>query len=345
MKAVTFYEHGGPEVLRYEDVADPEPAPEQVVIRVRAVSVNRTLDIEVRQRGAGWPIPMPHILGADPAGEVVALGTDVTNVRLGDRVVTFPLITCRECIWCRSGREHGCERLRLVGVHVNGGYAECVAVPARNLIRIPERLSFEEASAMSLYYPAAWNLLAEVAQVRPGETVLVMAAGSGLGVAGIVLAKHLGARVIAAAGADWKLEKAKELGADEVVNYCASDLPSEVRRLTGGLGADVVFENIGSPELWPKSIASLSKFGRLVTCGTHGGGRVELDVRYVYRSHFSLRGTQGATWPMVQRVFKLAESGAVRPPVIDRRFPLSEAALAHQYVAGRNNFGRVTLVV
>jgi NADPH:quinone reductase-like Zn-dependent oxidoreductase len=317
------------------------PEAGEVLVRVRACSVNRTLDIETREKGAGFGITLPHVSGADPCGEVVATGPGVAGPRVGARVAVSPLVACGACPLCRRGAENACLGLKVIGVHRHGGYAELVRVPAGNVVPLPAALSFEAAACLPLSYAVGWHLLVTTGRVQAGETVLVMAAGSGLGVAGIQIAKLRGARVLAAAGTDEKLERARALGADAGINYTTSDLAKEVRRLTDGWGADVVYENIGAAT-WDRSLASLARAGRVVTCGTHGGSQATIDIRSLYRGNVSLLFTAGFTRPALDEVIRLAGEGRLKA-VIDRTLPLAEAAAAQRYVADRKNFGKVIL--
>jgi NADPH:quinone reductase-like Zn-dependent oxidoreductase len=344
VRAAVFHEHGGADVLHLEDVPTPDVGANDVLIRVRAVSVNRTLDIDVRMWGATWPIPFPHILGADPAGDVVELGSAVEGFAKDERVVANFIVGCGTCALCQQSLDNACAKRRLLGVHTNGGYAEYASVPARNLVRIPDSLSYEQASAIMVIFPVAWHLLIDRGGVRAGESVLVMAAGGALGVAGLQIAKLAGARVIAAAGADWKLERAQEFGADEGVNYREAGWSDTVRILTDGRGVDVVFENISSMELWPESLKSLANRGRLVTCGAHGGGHVDVDMNDFYRRHLSIISAAAAPKEQVQTVYRLAGEGKLRAP-IHHVFPLEEVREAHELVSSRDIFGRVVLTV
>lgn len=345
MQAVVFHQHGAPEVLRVGDMPRPEPGPGEVLLRVRAVAVNRTLDCEVRSRpGAYGPIPMPHISGSGPAGEVEQLGAGVEGWQPGERVVSTNGIRCGGCPACLAGENAPCLRLRIQGVHTQGGYAEFAVAPACNLIRLPDKLSFEDATALMVMAPTAWHLLIDRAQLQAGETVLILAAGGALGSMGVQVAKLAGARVIAAAGADPKLAKARDLGADEVVNYRTAKMSDEVGRLTDGQGADVVFENLAVPDLWPESLASAAAHGRIVTAGALGGGSVEINMRAFYMKQLSLLGSTGAPINKVRQVYRLAGEGKLRA-VIDRSLPLTEASAAQTLVESREVFGRLVLTL
>ena len=341
MKAVMFDQLGGPEVLEYRDVPDPVAGAGEVVLQVKACSVNRTLDLEVREKGY-FGVKLPHISGVDPAGVVTHVGPGVTGIRVGDRVAVNPIITCGECRLCQRGQENACLSIRVFGVHFDGGYAEFVRAPAKQVIHVPATLSFSEAAALPLSYAVAWQLLVPLGQVSAQDTVLIQAAGSGIGVAGLQIAKLKGARVIAAAGSDEKLERARALGADLTVNYATADLSQEVKRLTDGWGADLVFENIGAA-MWDRSLACLAKKGRLVTCGTHGGSQASIDIRALYLKANSLLFSLGATRRDVEEVFRLAGEGKLKA-VIDRTFPLREAAAAQEYLSSRKNFGKIILI-
>ena len=347
MKAVVLRRFGGPDALDYIDWPDPKIGPNDVLVKVYAVTVARTLDIEVRQRGANFNVALPRILGSDPAGVVVEVGRDVTNFSLGDRVATNGVLYCGVCEQCSRGRSNACERFRLLGINVDGGDAEYCALPESSVVRIPNHITMDEAASIAIGYPVALNLLKQAAELRPGEDVLVMAAAGALGIAGVLIAKAMGARVIAAAGADWKLERCKALlGADDVVNYTEPDWQRRVMQLSShGDGVDVVFENISSPELFPLALRSLRPYGRLVTCGTHGGGTIELDMRPVYRSHLSIYGRAGASVDVVREVWRMLAERRVAAPPVFHRFPIAEAPAAHQFAAGRDAFGKTVLIV
>jgi NADPH:quinone reductase len=347
MKALVIRSFGGPEVLEVLDWPEPEVGPHDVLIAVRAVSVGRTLDVEVRARGADFRVTLPRIPGADPAGVVTAIGDRVTGLSVGDRVAATSTLFCGECAPCRQGRTHACLDQRVLGVHVDGGAAEYCAVPETSVVRIPNHVTFEQAAVMAVNYPMAWNLLRYAGGVGAGDDVLVMAAGGGLGIAGIAVAKALGARVIAAAGSRWKLDRCRDLlGVEALVDYSRPGWSRQVRELSAdGRGVSVVFENISSPELFGESLASLREHGRLVTCGAHGGGTVAVDIRALYRRHLSIVGESSASAEMTREVWQLVAERRVDPPPVFHRFALSEAAAAHAAAAGRETFGRVVLLI
>ena len=340
LRAIVIREFGGPDVLRLEDLPRPVPGPGEVLVEVRAVSVNRTLDLRVRRGEYERGATLPHVLGADPSGVIVEAGQQVARP-VGERVTVSSHVRCGTCQHCRAGEDADCTRSVSIGVQRWGGYAEYVAVPERNAFAIPDALSFAAATVIGRHFPAAFNLAAK-GELRAGEWVLVMGAAGGLGSAGVQVAAHLGANVIAAAGADERVAAAVALGARAGVNYRTQDLTSEVRRLTGGRGVDVVFENISDPGLWPKAFASLAPHGRLVTMGSHGGGQVTLDVSRLYLNRLRIVGAAGANRRDIERALRDAASGMFRP-MIDRVMPLGEAAAAHRLLEDGAPLGKVLL--
>lgn len=343
MKAVVFSEHGGPEVLRYAEVDDPEPGPDDVVIRVHTVTANRGVDAMVRESGYGFAgFTLPHVGGSDPAGEVVALGRAVRGLAVGDRVVVYPILNDGTCDLCRRGLgENYCRNFRVIGVHTWGGFAEYVSVPADKVIVLPDEVPFDLAAALPISYLPAIHGLLTLAGLGPDDTLLVMAAGSGIGTAAIDLARMVGARVIATAGSSWKLTRARELGADLAVSYTDPGWVDEVRDATDGRGASVVFDNIGA-ETWPASLALADRAARVVCSGTTGTPTVELDLRDLYRRmvrfHFHMQGTSTELRTLVDAVARQALH-----PVIDSRYPLAEIVSAEDRLMRRQNFGKVVL--
>ena len=333
MKAIVIREFGPPGVMKLEEVPTPEPGPGEVLIKVHAVSVNRTLDTKVRAGKYARPVTLPLVPGVDPSGVIVKLGAGVTHRNVGDRVTVALRM---------GGDNSGADALRLLGVHAWGGYAEYVKAIADNTTIVPDAVDFPTATVVARHAPTAFHLLQDHAKVVPGEWVLVMGAAGGLGSAGVQVAKYLGAKVIAAAGSDERVKVGLDLGADGGVNYRAQDLTTEAMRITGGKGVNVVFENIGDPDLFPKAFATLVRRGRLVTAGGHGGGIVPLDVNRLYLNQITVMGRTGETADAARLSLQMAAEGRFKA-LIDRIMPLSQAAQAHELVENRAGIGKVIL--
>lgn len=341
MKAIIFEQHGGPDVLKLAEVPDPKIKSSELLIEVRACGLNH-LDVWTRNGLPGIKIRLPHILGNDVAGVVRKVGALVTWVKAGDEVMLQPGVSCGHCAECLAGRDNMCDEYDIIGYGRDGGYAEFVAVPAANVVPKPKNLSWAEAAALPLVTLTAWHMLVTRAQVQPGEDVLVHAAGSGVGSIGIQIAKLRGARVITTASSDEKRAKARELGADETVDYTQGDWAREVKRLTNGRGVDIVFEHTGAAT-WPGSILSLKKGGRLVTCGATSGFDARTDLRHVFYRHLTILGSMMGSKADLLAAMKFIESGQIRA-VIDRTLPLTDARKAHELMEDRAQFGKLVLL-
>jgi NADPH:quinone reductase-like Zn-dependent oxidoreductase len=342
MKAIVFEKHGGPEVLKYTEAPEPPIRPNEVLVRVKACALNH-LDLWVRAGIPGVPIPLPHIPGSDVAGEIAQIGAEVSTVRVGQKVVLAPGVTCGKCAACISGQDNHCRQFTNLGYMIDGGCAEFVRAPEVNCLPYPENLSWEEAASIPLVFQTAWHMLMARAELQPGEDVLILGAGSGVGSAAIQIAKFFGARVLATAGSDEKLQKAKELGADHLINHKTQKIREEVRRITGKRGVDVVFEHVGTAT-WDDSLASLAPSGRLITCGATTGYDAKIDLRFLFSKQLSLLGSYMGTKSELQSVLKLVAKGSFKP-VVGRIFPLAEAAAAHAYLESGSQFGKVILSV
>jgi NADPH:quinone reductase-like Zn-dependent oxidoreductase len=340
MKAIRFHAHGGPEVLRYEDAPDPRVSPGDAIVRVRACALNH-LDLWQRRGLEKVRIPFPHISGADVAGEV-EFSPD-GECPPGRRVMLQPGLSCGRCERCLDGRDNECPKYDVLGYQSDGGYAELVRVPVQNLIAIPDGIGFAEAAAFPLTFLTAWHMLLTRARLRAGEDVLVVGAGSGVGQAAIQIAWLHGARVFATAGRDDKLARAREIGAYEAVSHASDDWPARIRALTDGRGVDVVVEHAGVAT-WEGSLRCLARGGRLVTCGATTGHDARLDLRLLFAKQISLLGSYMGRKGELLRAAKFLFAGDLRP-VIDRTYPLAEAAEAQRRLEARESFGKIVLTV
>lgn len=329
-------------MLRYEEAPDPVPNSEEALIRVKACALNH-LDLWARNGLPNVSIPMPHISGSDIAGVVERVPSEEKEFKQGDEVIVNPGIGCGRCDSCLLGRDNQCRDYTIIGYGVDGGYAQLVRVLKTHLIRKPAAMTFEEAASFPLVFETAYHMLVTKAQVGPGDTVLVLASNSGVGSASIQVAKLLGARVIATAGDTVKLEKAKRLGADSVINHYEQDVLEEVRKLTGKRGVDVVVEHVGKAT-WAGSVKALAKGGRIVTCGATTGSEVTTDLRYVYNRELTIYGSFMARMGELLEVVRLFEQGRLKC-VVDSVFPLEEAAEAQRKLESSKHFGKIVLAV
>jgi zinc-binding alcohol dehydrogenase/oxidoreductase len=325
VKAVRIHEDGGTEVLRYEDVEDPVAGPGQVLIRLHAASLNH-LDIWMRR---GLPsVPKPRILGADGAGVVEGLGDGADSFETGDRVLINP------------GLDDGA---RIVGEHMDGTHAELISIPAENVYRIPESLSFEEAAAFPLVFETAYRMLVTKARLQEGEWVLVWGIGSGVGSAAFVIAKALGARAIVTSSSSDKLERARELGADATANHAEEDVAAVVKEATGGAGANVVVEHVGEAT-WKTSLQAAAPHGRIVVCGATSGPNPPAQLHRIWWKQLEIYGSTMGTKEDFEGVYELVASGAAKP-IVDKVFPLADAAAAHEYLEAGKQFGKVIFAI
>jgi NADPH:quinone reductase-like Zn-dependent oxidoreductase len=338
VRAVRFHAHGGPEVLALETAPDPEPRPGQVVVRVHACALNH-LDLWQRRGLDRVTIPFPHISGADVAGEVAeAPGGEFAA---GTRVLLQPGLSCGRCEACVAGRDNTCADYDVLGYRSDGGYAEYVRVPAANVVPIPASVSYVDAAAFPLTFLTAWHMLVTRARVAAGESVLVLAAASGVGQAAIQVARLHGAHVIATAGSEIKRERARELGAHEVIDHHAGDFAADVRRLTGKRGVDIVVEHVGQAT-WAKSVRSLASGGRLVTCGNTTGWEAAIDLRFLFSRQLSLLGSYMGTKGELLRAARFFFDGRFRP-LVDAVLPLAAAADAHRRLEAGDVCGKLVL--
>jgi NADPH:quinone reductase-like Zn-dependent oxidoreductase len=344
MMAAVIHEHGGPDVIRYEPFPRPAPGAGEVLLRVRATSLNR-LDLWAR---SGPPVKIfpwndhefPIISGSDCAGDVVELGTGVTNVTIGDRVVLYPSLFCGACEYCRAGEQTMCLQYEIFGEQTHGAMAEYAAVPANQLIKLADHVSFESAAAMPVAYTTAWRMIGTCGDIQAGDTVLVLGVGGGVGSAALTMARGAGATVLVTAGTDEKRAKAIELGASAAFDHSMGPFSEWVMDQTNGRGVDIVVDPLGAT--WQESIRSLARNGRLVVCGATAGNKPEFDVRELYQRHRRIYGAPMGNWSDFVNVIGRLNSGQIAP-VIDSVFPLSEIANAHRRAESRASFGKIVV--
>ena len=343
MKAVRFHEFGGPEVLNYEDIPDPQLRKDQVLVRVKACALNH-LDLWVRKGLPG--VKLPHINGSDVVGEIAEVGEYITDLKAGQRVVLAPMTFCGHCAACVNGQQNLCPQFTALGNAVDGGNAELIAAPRMNVIPIPDErrdLSWEQAASIPLVFLTAWHMLVGRCNVKPGDLVLVLGAGSGVGSAAIQIAKLFNATVITTAGDEKKLAKGRELGADFTINHYQQKISEEVKKITNKRGVDIVLEHVGE-KTWQESMRSMRPGGKLVTCGATTGPNASFDIRFLFSRQLSFLGSYMGTMGELHEVLRHVFSGKLKP-VLDRGFPLAEARAAHEYLEKSAQFGKVVLTV
>jgi NADPH:quinone reductase-like Zn-dependent oxidoreductase len=338
MKAVRIHEFGGPEVLRYEDIPEPKPRLDQVLVRVKACALNH-IDLWIRKGLPG--VDLPRILGADIAGEISDVGEYVTGLRAGQRVLLAPMHFCNHCAKCVAGLQNQCPEFTVFGNRVDGGNCDLIAVPAVNVIPIPDDLEFNDAASVPLVFTTAWHMLVGRGAIRPGQTVLILGASSGVGIAAVQIAKLFHARVITTAGNETKVEKALALGADHAINHYQQKISEEVRKLTNKEGVDIVVEHVGVAT-WGESVKSLKPGGTLVTCGATTGFEANIDLRFLFSRQLSLLGSYMGTMSELHEVLGHIFAGRLKA-VVDRVFPLKETRSAHEYLEKSQMFGKVVL--
>ncbi|HUF93552.1 MAG TPA: zinc-binding dehydrogenase [Candidatus Limnocylindria bacterium] len=341
MKAAFFKEHGGSDRIIYGDYKDPAPDATEVVVRVKACALNH---VDMLLLDGRYPPPegLPHVNGCEVTGTVETMGERVRGLTKGQRVIIFPGFSCGVCEYCLRGERTVCMRYGYLGAAKDGGYAELVKAPAANILPLPEAISFEQGAAVPLAMLTSWHALVVQANLRAGQTVLVQAAGSGVGSAAIQIARLCGARVITTVGSDDKIDFAKSLGADRVVNYRAQDFVEEAKKWSNKRGVDVVVEHIGG-ETFEKSVYALTRLGTLVTIGSHDTHWGRVDLRHMYSKNLRIVGTNLGSILELKTVLDHIVEGKLTP-VVDRAFPLRDARAAVQHVLDRKNKGKVLLV-
>ena len=340
MKAVVFKQHGGPEVLEYQDAPDPKPGRGEVLIEVKATSINH-IDVFLRRGIPGIKVPMPKIVGSDAAGIIRQLGPDTGGLTIGQRVTINPGISCGRCEFCAAGFGSQCVSYAMIGENTDGAYAELVAVPAHIVLPIPDSLSFEEAAAAPLVFLTAWSMMVSKGNIRPGEDVLILGAGAGVGTAAIQIAKMVGCRVFATASTDEKLERAGQLGADFLINYKTEEFDRKIRELTNKRGVDVVVDYIGA-DTWVRSLRAARRGGRVLTCGATTGFAPQTDLRQIFFRQVQVIGSTMGSHRDFMDVMKCLFRGQLKATV-DKVLPLAEARKGHELIEARSVFGKIVM--
>ena len=341
MKAIRIHAHGGVDQLRYDEAADPKiTSSKDVLVKLEAAALNH-IDIWVRMGATGMKIPMPHILGADGAGVVVEVGSEVKSVTIGDKVCLYSFTGCGECEFCLSDRDFMCIRVRSLGERLDGTYAQCVKVLPENCFPIPSYMTFDEAAAFPLVFVTVWRMLVTNARLQPGESLLIIGIGGGVASAALQVAKRTGARILVTSGSDEKLDRAKALGADHGINHHRKNFAEEVKRLTDNRGVDVVLDSVAG-EVWQKSLHSLAHGGRLVTCGATAGGEPNDDINTMVSKELSIYGSTLGSREDFRQLLSFLDATQIHP-IIDRKFPLSEARAAQKRMEEARQFGKIVL--
>lgn len=342
MQAAVFHEHGDRDVIKLERATIPQPSGDEVRIKVHACALN-WLDVGIRRGPQFGAVPLPLTTGVDVSGVIDALGADVSGWSAGDAVTFYSLVTCGDCEYCRDGEVTVCPQHKIIGEHMNGGLAEYIVVPARNLIAKPANLTHVEVAALPVVSKTAWHMLITVACLQAGETVFIPGAGGGVASMGIQIAKYAGAKVIASSSTREKMTRARELGADHVVNYREADWVEQVIALSGGRGVDVAQDLVGALT-WADSLRTLARNGRLVVCGSHSGKRFDLRIPQIYHRQLSILGSNGGSYNELRNCLELANQGILRP-VIDRVLSLSQIREGHRILEEHDHFGKVVIQV
>jgi NADPH:quinone reductase-like Zn-dependent oxidoreductase len=338
MKAVRFHEFGGPEVLKYEDVPDIQPRKDQVLVRVKACALNH-LDLFIRKGLPG--VKVPHINGSDVSGDIAEVGEYITDLKAGQRVLLAPMTFCGVCPKCTEGQQNFCPQFSVLGYLNDGGNRDYIAVPRVSVLPIPDELTYDEAASLPLVSVTAWHMLVSRCGIKPGDTVLVLGGGSGIGSIAIQVCKLFGATCIATAGDESKLDQCKDLGADYVINHYTQKIAEEVKKITNKGMCDIVFEHVGQAT-WTESMKSLKPGGRLVTCGATTGPEASFDIRFLFARQLSFLGSFMGTMGDFHEVMKHIFAGKIKP-VVDKSFPMREAVAAHQRLEKSEQFGKIIL--